>query len=105
MRGKTLVVAPYAKGDSNQILKYVPDPFCLISAHYFWRCLFALCPVVVCFCSPLTMPGFVSVSSCSRCTINCVEHGMHANTVLASIVDLHAVVGAELHSVCAVIYA
>ena len=39
------------------------------------------------------------------CTTNEIEHGMHANTVLASIVDLHAVVGAELHSVCAVIYA
>ena len=33
-----------------------------------------------------------------------IEHGMHANTMRASIVDLHAVVGAGLNSVCAVIH-
>ena len=104
MHGKTLVVVPYAKGDSNQILTPVPDPFCLISTHCFWCCLFASCPVAVCFCSALSMPAFVSVSPCSRCMINETEHGRHANTVLASIVDLHAVVDAELHSVCAVIH-
>ena len=33
-----------------------------------------------------------------------IEHGMHANPLRASIVHLHAVVGAQLHSVCAAIH-
>ena len=52
------------------------------------------------------MPVFVSASLCSRRMLlhDQLYRAWHANTVRASIVDLHAVVRASLHSACAVIH-
>ena len=106
MHGRTLVVVPYAKGESHQIRKSVPYPFCLISAKYSCCCRFALCYVAVCFCSALSMPVCVSASLCSRRMRlhdqsnrpwRACKHRARFDCRLA------CCVGAQLHTVCAVI--